>query len=301
MSMKCALVILLLIVLPGGAHTVRALDIVTPSPNSVVQPGAMITVKVAPSGGEQLGQVAFATSDGVTTAAPGVFEAAVRVPIDAVGPEVMIAQATLVGGGFDVEVLQLTADPGPLVELSVSSPSGLSVIGQIFALQVTGLFKDGVTRDLTHPDRGTTYQSSNDSVLGVDPTGLIQARSHGTAQLLVSSRGLAKTATVHVDVPSPPPNQIPVPNAGPDRTVTSESLVELTAAASSDPDGDPLQYHWEQVSGRVVILRETETVAPNFVAPRVTSSESVLVFSLVVKDNKGATSFADTVQIKVTP
>ena len=84
-----------------GARVACALDFVAPAANSIVQPGAVIMVKVAPSPGDQLAQVAFATSDGVTTAAPGVLEGSVRIPLDAVGPEFIIAQGTLVGGGFE--------------------------------------------------------------------------------------------------------------------------------------------------------------------------------------------------------
>jgi hypothetical protein len=101
-------------------------------------------------------------------------------------------------------------------------------------------------------------------------------------------------------VPSPPDNQIPVPDAGADQTVARATIVDLNGAGSSDADNHALRYRWLQEAGPAVILRDVETAAPYFIAPFVRET-TVLEFSLVVVDSRGATSYPDTVRITVTP
>lgn len=279
---------------------VDAAVILAPAAGTVVTPGQVIAVKVGPSPGEVMEEVAFVTSDGMTKAPPGEFEANVRIPRDAVGPEFVVAWVRLANDAVRVMFVELIAEPGSLEELIVEAPPALASIGQIEQLDVKGRFADGVVRDLTHSERGTTYETSNASILGVHPTGLLQARSRGAAQVAVRSRGKTRIVTIPVQVPSPPDNRIPVPNAGPDQTVASETVVALTGAASQDADGDPIRYRWQQQAGPTVILRDGDTVAPVFVSPRV-AREETLEFSLFVIDSKEAMSFPAIVRIAVRP
>jgi hypothetical protein len=231
---------------------------------------------------------------------PGTFEAAVRVPLDAVGPEIVTAYATLIGGGASVAQLTLLAQPGELERLFLSVPPILTFVGEVTQVEVRGRFQDNVTRELTLPETGTTYSSSDQSVLGVLPNGLIQARTRGVAQIMVTNRGKTAIGTVRVAVPSPSDNKIPTPNAGPDQQAASETLVDLTGAGSTDPDGDAIQYRWEQESGPVVLLMDSNTATPYFISPRV-DGEAMLEFSLTVTDSKGAVSFPDVVRVTVSP
>ena len=64
----------------------------------------------------------------------------------------------------------------------------MTVLGQLFPVDVTGLFADGMPRNLTAPDRGTTYSSTNDAVLGVDRSGMIQARAPLPAHMATTWR-----------------------------------------------------------------------------------------------------------------
>jgi RHS repeat-associated protein len=64
-------------------------------------------------------------------------------------------------------------------------------------------------------------------------------------------------------------NQPPTANAGPDQTVPIGSLVTLSGAASSDPNGDALRFAWTMVSlpaGSAAIVSRPTTVSPSFVA-----------------------------------
>jgi hypothetical protein len=279
-------------------------EILSPAEGTVVVPGSLITVKIGPSPGEEISEAALVTSEGMVTAVPstlpGTFEAAVRVPVAAVGPEIVTAYATLIGRGASVAQVTLLAQPGVLERLFLSAPPILTFIGEVAQVEVKGRFTDAVTRDLTLPEAGTTYASSDQNVLGVLPNGLIQARTRGVAQIMVTNRGKTAIGTTRVAVASPPDNRIPIPNAGPDQNVASETLVDLSGAASADPDSDPMQYRWEQESGPMVLLRDANTATPYFISPRV-DGESVLEFSLAVTDSKGAMSFPDTVRITVSP
>ncbi len=88
-------------------------------------------------------------------------------------------------------------------------------------------------------------------------------------------------------------NTSPTANAGPNQTLTlaagqSSIAVTLNGSGSSDPDGTISAYNW------------TGNPDPaNTVSPSVTLAAGSHTFTLVVTDNNGATSAADTVNITV--
>lgn len=286
-----------------------ALEVLSPSPQTVVPAGSVVTVTVGPSAGETLQNAFVGTSDEIVQGAagpqPGTFVLQVRVPKDAVGPTFMLAAAD-VADGLSTAVVRFIADPGPLQELIVTASPVLGGIGEVRRVRVRGVFADGVTRELSAGQTGTTYTTTNGAVLGVDPSGLMQARARGTAQIVVTNRhvvsGVTVTSgvTVRCDLPSPPTNRIPTADAGADQTVATETVVRLDGAASADPDGDAITYRWEQLSGRTVILGDPDTAAPFFMSPRVSTAD-VLEFGLVVTDSKGATTLPKIVRVTVQP
>ena len=136
------------------------------------------------------------------------------------------------------------------------------------------------------------------STTAVNPT--FTAPAAGTAvtfTLVVRDGSLSSSPDpVTITVPAAPPaNRAPVANAGPDQTVSAGSPVQLTGAASSDPDGDPLTYTWSQTSGPAVTLSSTTAVNPTFTAGAAGSS---VTLSLVVRDG-AVNSPADTVTVSV--
>lgn len=93
-------------------------------------------------------------------------------------------------------------------------------------------------------------------------------------------------------------NHPPIADAGADQTRDEGSLVELTAAASSDPDSDPLTFAWVQITGPVVALSDPASATPSFTAPQVVGVDSVtLIFELTADD--GLATDADQVIITV--
>jgi len=119
---------------------------------------------------------------------------------------------------------------------------------------------------------------------------------------VVDNRGAASPVTDFVAVMvQAAPNQAPIANAGPDQTVASGAIVQLSGAASTDVDGSIAAYAWTQASGPAVTLSNAAIVAPTFPAPIVLSA-TTLTFSLGVTDNLGAASAAtDSISIIVQP
>ena len=93
------------------------------------------------------------------------------------------------------------------------------------------------------------------------------------------------------------PNIAPVANAGPDQTVTVNTLVDLDGSASNDADTSPqaqLSYSWVQSQGPAVTLANAATATPSF-TPEVVA---VYSFGLIVSDGEAA-SMVDSVTVAV--
>ena len=117
-------------------------------------------------------------------------------------------------------------------------------------------------------------------------------------QLLLAACGGGDGSTSSATMPAG--NAAPIARAGIAQTVTSGSAVTLDGSASSDTDGSISAYAWTQVAGAAVTLSNATTAQPGFVAPQVAAA-TVLSFSLVVTDNRGAVSSAASVSITVNP
>ena len=113
----------------------------------------------------------------------------------------------------------------------------------------------------------------------------------------------ADTVTVMVTAPTAP-NMVPVANAGDDRTVQSGAPVTLDGGESSDGDGTIKSWAWTRTGGTgnaslalTNANREQSTFTADTLAP---GAEDVThIFSLVVLDDIGVPSVADTVTITV--
>ena len=91
------------------------------------------------------------------------------------------------------------------------------------------------------------------------------------------------------------PNRPPRAESGKDTVVVAGSMVVLDGSDSSDLDGDPLTYRWEQTSGPRVTLSDTSEVWPTFTP----TEPGRYIFSLVVYDAQTG-STPDEVAITVT-
>ena len=95
------------------------------------------------------------------------------------------------------------------------------------------------------------------------------------------------------------PNQPPVARAGADQTgIAAGATFTLDGLASDDPDGSIASQQWTQTAGDTVALVDASALMTTGVAPS-TASDQTLTYSLVVTDDDGQDSVADTVNIEV--
>lgn len=246
------------------------------------------------------------------------FGGALKVPSEAIGPMRLLAVAEISRGRLGTRTvfdeIIVTVDPGaalqnidfetekPLLlgrEGQLATYGQVDVLGKIFELPVVGEFADGITRPLSTPASGTSYQSSNEKVIRVLQDGMLKIVGNGKTVLTVKNRGKEAALDVTVAV-GDEPNEPPVAVAGANRTVRSGAKVELNGLSSRDPEGEALFYAWSQVRGAKVPLLDLNMPRASFVAPFV-SEPKLFRFRLRVTDKKGADSLPAFVDVTVEP
>jgi hypothetical protein len=125
------------------------------------------------------------------------------------------------------------------------------------------------------------------------------SRSESLAFELVVNDGQADSAPDVTHVLVAAYNDPPVADAGPNQTVDRGALVGLSGEKSRDPNGDPLTYEWSQTAGSGVTLNGGNTSDPYFLAPYVSSDET-LGFRLTVRDSVSSASASVSVTVRAT-
>lgn len=240
------------------------------------------------------------------------------VPKEAIGPMRLLAVAEISRGRlgtrsvFDEILVQVepkaelttidfeTDKPLQLGRSGQSSAFGhVDSMGKIFELPVVGDFADGVTRRISAPSTGTSYESSNPKVIKVLPSGLLQILGNGKTVLTVKNRDKQAQLDVDVNV-NEEPNEPPIADAGDNKTVKAGTKVKLSGLKSRDAEGEALYYTWSQVRGSKVALLDVNGPEATFQAPQVSETRTYR-FKLRVTDKKGADSVPAYVDITVEP
>ncbi len=115
----------------------------------------------------------------------------------------------------------------------------------------------------TDPDNDSlTYQwrDINGNVLGATPAiqATLGAGTHLLTLNVTDPGGLFDEDSVQITVQAEP-NAAPVPNAGPDQTITTDETaakVVLDGSGSSDPDGDLIAWRWKSDAGQIGLGRK---------------------------------------------
>ena len=193
-----------------------------------------------------------------------------------------------------------TEKPLQLGRTGQSSAFGhVDSLGKVFELPVVGDFTDGVTRRISTPASGTTYESSHQKVIKVLPGGLLQIVGNGKTTITVTNRGKQGSLDVDVSV-NDESNEPPIADAGTNKTVKAGSKVKLSGLKSRDPEGEALYYSWSQVRGSKVSLLDVNSSEASFLAPPV-SEPRLYRFKLRVTDKKGADSLPAFADVMVEP
>jgi hypothetical protein len=240
------------------------------------------------------------------------------VPKDGIGPMRLLAVAEISRGRlgtrsvFDEILVQVEPDsaltgidfetdkPLQLGRTGQSSAFGhVDSMGKVFELPVVGDFADGVTRRISVPATGTSYQSSSPKVIKVLPDGMLQIVGNGKTTITVTNRGKQAQLDVVVNV-NEEPNEPPVADAGAGKTVKAGTKVKLSGLKSRDPEGEALYYAWSQLRGSKVPLLDVNGPEATFQAPQV-SEPRTYRFKLRVTDKKGADSAPAYVDVVVEP
>ena len=119
------------------------------------------------------------------------------------------------------------------------------------------------------------------------------------------SDGEADMVTITVEAPELPPLEV---NAGPDKPVASEGVVNLEGSGTASDSNRAVIYAWTRTGGTgnpAVMLSDPAVLEPTFVADTLNPGDADVTheFTLVVTDDKGsdeALGVADMVTITVT-
>ena len=245
-----------------------------------------------------------------------------RVPTKAIGNIRLLAIAEKEGGSFasereqwaifDEHILKIEpASDLQEIDFETDKPLGfgrassaavydqVDFLGKVVELPVVGVFADGITRAIRLQATGTTYLSSDEKVVTVNPDGLLRLVGNGKAIITARNRGKEAKLEIVVEV-NDEPNEPPVPDGGGDKTVRAGNRVQFNALRSYDPEGGSLQYYWSQVGGSKVPLLDPYSPKASFLAPFVEDTRHFR-FKLRVTDIRGADSFPVFVNVTVEP
>jgi pimeloyl-ACP methyl ester carboxylesterase len=196
------------------AHAATAdsrVTITSPTNGQVFAPGASVTVNVSITGGLLANDVSvlipmIGTQEGVNYNGSS-YQVTFTIPNTVAGPFQLTpiitdtSNNTIVGIATTIAV-RPTAPP---VSLTLSQSNYvLTAVGATERIDVIGNYGGGVQRDLTSSASGTTYRSSNTSVITVDSEGQVTAAGFGTASVTVTNDGVRAFATFTVEDPSHP-------------------------------------------------------------------------------------------------
>lgn len=197
------------------------------------------------------------------------------------------------GGLFDSDSVIITVQPtGPIAAAGTDQQVSGAVLVTLDGSGSSGTDLTFVWNQVAGPD-ATLSSTSTQKPVFTAPT--LSTATVLTFQLVVEdTNGLQDSDTVDVTILPSEASTSASANAGADQQVDEGALTTLDGTAS---EGTSLTYSWEQLSGTMVALSSTDTAQPVFVAPQVTTPET-LRFRLTVQDGDG-NSDADEVDITV--
>ena len=253
----------------------------------------------------------YRTGSGTSYAAPHVTGAAALVMaqfpeftytetkaqiLSSVEPIPALEGITVTGGRLNLLNAVGGTPPPPDNEPPVADPNGpyIAEVGQEIVFDGSDSY-DPDSDMLTY-----TWDFGDDTTgSGVNPTHTYAVADEYTVTLVVSDGQLdSEPASTTATITSAGENQPPIADVAEESiTVKRNDPVVLDASGSYDPDGDPISFAWQLISGTPPItLENADTAVVSFTAPNVAK---VWEFQVTVTDIHGATATA-TVTVTVT-
>jgi pimeloyl-ACP methyl ester carboxylesterase len=187
------------------------IQVVTPTNGQVFAPGAAVSATVSISPALKASYVSLAVYGLLGVEGTGYngssYQASFTIPDAMAGPLQLVPQITDSGGNT---ILGLTTTIAvrpttPPLSLALSQANDvLTSVGDTDRIHVAGSYPGDITRDLTSSASGTTYKSSNTSIVTVDTEGNVKAIGFGRAVVTVANMGIQVFATFTVEDPDHP-------------------------------------------------------------------------------------------------
>lgn len=180
------------------------LEVIQPAEGQRVELGSTLRIVVKPQPGETWKGVAAAfealSFDSTLGAYVGQFPVPARSQL---GPreimitalsnedeEVKLKRNILIVLPSNIKLQKLLVDTDPIIitKLPPEEDPNMIRVFETEKLGVGGMYSDGVQRDTSSAASGTTYQSSDEKVVKIDPNGNITVAGPGTAVITIRNR-----------------------------------------------------------------------------------------------------------------
>jgi pimeloyl-ACP methyl ester carboxylesterase len=198
-------------------------EIISPTEEQVFQPGDTVNIEIDISNENSMVIIGTSTGDSaLIDHAPYTFQ--FMIPINSIGRLNIFAAARDDVGfiGTDEVFINVTSTAS-LIDMKLYpefDPLDL-LLGASVPLTIYGLYDDAVTRNITSAGTGTSYISSNSSVVEISSEGLLTARSQGEAIVTIENSGVKKDINMVVTPKAVSPAEGTI---GTELTITGEAF-----------------------------------------------------------------------------
>jgi len=208
--------VLVFLVLYGGQPPAETwgFSIASPLPMAHIEAGSIIHVALETNGPTTFSGVMFTAYGNGGRLLGGNFVVqppyswTVQLPPDYTGLATIRALGTMTGpqAGYSPEASTVIYIALPssvtLNEMAIRDAQKLIFMRPYTSrrLSVLGHYSDGLERDITDGESGTTYSSSNNSVAAVDANGTVTARGAGRAQIIIRNANKEVQMSVSVQL-----------------------------------------------------------------------------------------------------
>lgn len=290
----------------------KPVAVISPLTSGIVSEGTTVNITGATSSDSDT-TIALTYKWSQVSGVPVVFANATAASTSFVAPEVTIAGDTVVIRLVVTDDENLSSDP-VTVGLSVTNVNKKPIAliganqdvdeGVLVTLDGSGSSDpDGtITSYVWSQTAGTTVILSDTAI--ASPTfnapEVVKAGETFTFSLTVTDNEGLSSDAVLTSVMVANVNKIPTAVAGVDQTVSEGDVVTLAGSGQDNDTVIDISYGWSQSSGTTVTLSDDTIFNPTFTTPSVPVDGEVLIFDLLVTDDEGGISIADSVSINVT-